>query len=187
MSRFSDDGWDDLDALLAGGRWMGRRKKVLEGRPGLASLKILEAALLALPHKRLIEGGLCDGTGVCANGAMLYRHFVDVLGLTPKAAWKRLRSEGKGRYDDFDSPSFELHRTVDLMTTYFEITPTMAEVIAYENDEDAGWVLWRSRETKESVTEVRYRNILQWVQRTIRNHPVTIKERRQAVGNDALS
>ena len=91
MSRFNDgDDYDLSDewAVLAYGRWMGRRKVVLNGRPGKAALIQLEAALEALPHKRLIEGGLCDGTGVCAVGAWLYRHYVDEDGLTPKAAWR---------------------------------------------------------------------------------------------------
>ena len=169
MSRFSDDDdpGDLLDSLLAMGRWMGRRKAVLNGRPGLASLKSLEKALLALPHKRLIEGGLCDGRGVCANGAWLYRHFVDNEGMTPKAAWKRLQREGKQK--GWEAYSWEeLGRTGTLVAEHLDTTRTMAEVVAYENDEGAGYVGWLGSSEGQAR---RYDRMLEWVQLKIRLHP----------------
>ncbi len=171
MSRFSDDGPDDLDSLLAYGRWVGRRKAVLNGRPGLLALQSLERALLALPHKRLIEGGLCDGKGVCANGAWLYRHFVDNEGMTPKAAWKRLQSEGRSRptlFGEYNSWE-ELQRTGDLVSRHLQTTRTMAEVVAYENDEGVGYGGWSDKDQ-----ERRYQRVLVWVQERIRLHPATL-------------
>lgn len=70
MSRnFDGDGYADWDPL-AEGRWNARVKAVMGGRPALASFRELEAALLALPAPRLIEGEICTEEGdVCAVGA----------------------------------------------------------------------------------------------------------------------
>ncbi len=56
MSRFMDGELDDEWAVLAYGRWIARRNKVLSGRPGKAKLRELERALVNLPHHRLIHG-----------------------------------------------------------------------------------------------------------------------------------
>ena len=160
MSRFSDDGPDDLESLLAYGRWMGRRKAVLNGRPGKMALKQLEQALLQMPYKRLIDGTLSDGSGVCANGAWVYRQYVN-NGMTPKAAWKKLRKEGRAKginryYDD------SLGRTVDVSTKELGITQTLAELVAFENDEG----LLYGIKDRNSITsqEKRYQSVLEWVQ-----------------------
>lgn len=74
MSRITYNECNDLESLLAAGRWEAREKKVMNGRPALRSFRELEAALSALPRKRLIEGEACDGLDVCAVGALaLYR------------------------------------------------------------------------------------------------------------------
>lgn len=53
------------------GLWQGNCQRSLKGRAGQAALRELEAALLALPDKRLIEGELADDEGsVCAIGAL---------------------------------------------------------------------------------------------------------------------
>ena len=157
MSRF-DDGDDpgDLESLLAQGRWMGRRKAVLNGRPGKAALAELEQVLLAMPHKRLIEGSLCDGTGVCANGAWLYRHWVDG-GLSPREAWRKLKTEGKDRYFG-NSEGDELDRTVAMTVKELGVTKTLAELVAYINDEE----VWAA------TPERRYAQVLERVQRYMR-------------------
>lgn len=51
--------------------WQANCRRSLKGKSGQAALRRLEAALLALPEKRLIVGELVDDTGaVCAIGAV---------------------------------------------------------------------------------------------------------------------
>lgn len=53
------------------GLWQGNCQRSLKGRAGQAALRELEAALLALPSKRLIAESLVDAHGeVCAIGAL---------------------------------------------------------------------------------------------------------------------
>ncbi len=55
------------------GLWQGNCQRSLSGRKGQESLRELEAALLALPSKRLISGVLEENGDVCAIGALV-RH-----------------------------------------------------------------------------------------------------------------
>ncbi len=164
MSRFAwmDGGDGDDDTNLAMGRWMGRRKKVLEGKPGKEALADLREALLAMPHKRLIEGELCDGSDVCVIGAWIYRRWVD-SGTTPRKAWKALRSIGKGKeageYAYWDNGSYEeWSRTIDIGHQELGITRTLAEVASEVNDEGAGY---------GCTPEVRYDKVLAWVEKRL--------------------
>jgi len=152
MSRFSDlDTYDDLESLLAWGRWEGRRKAVLNGKPGKAALADLHRALLAMPHKRLIEGTLCDGTGVCAMGAWIYRHRVGE-GMSPRDAWTAMK-KGRPHFDkEYD---LELDDTIEAGVKVLGITRTLAELVAYENDEGSPW----------ATPEERYERVLRWVER----------------------
>lgn len=53
------------------GLWRGNCQRSLKGRKGQVALRELEAALLALPEKRLIAQELVDDEGsVCAIGAV---------------------------------------------------------------------------------------------------------------------
>lgn len=53
------------------GLWQGNCQRSLKGKAGQAILRELEAALLALPSKRLIASSLVDAHGeVCAIGAL---------------------------------------------------------------------------------------------------------------------
>ena len=167
-TRFNYDGGGDEEAILRFGRWVCHRKNALTGKPGIESLKELETSLLGLNPPRLISGSLCDGTGVCAMGAWTYRHWVDVDGMTPKAAWKRLRSERKraaSQWDQGDSWEWpdenELDRTIDIGVSELGITRTLAEAIAAMNDEE-----WFNISPEE-----RYRRILQWVRDRIAKVP----------------
>ena len=162
MSRFDQDGPDDLDSLLAYGRWMGRRKAVLNGRPGKDALKELEQVLLQLPHKKLIKGGLCNGEAVCAMGGWLYRHWVEG-GMRPKDAWKKLRSVGRQGKEPWGDSYEELERTIEAGSTELGITKTLAEVVAYINDEE-GYFLWKHGD--QQLTE-RYNFVLKKVRRYI--------------------
>ncbi len=58
MENDLDDDW-----ALQHGRWIAKTNKVLKGKPGRAALLDLERVLLAMPHKRLIEGSLVETGG----------------------------------------------------------------------------------------------------------------------------
>ncbi len=162
-TRFNGD-YDlgDVDDILSLGRWTARRNKVLNGRPGRKALRELERALLMMPHKELITGGLCDGTRVCVVGAWLYRSYVDG-GMTPKDAWTKLQ-EGKPRRGDWSSWE-ELGRTRDMGTAELGVTRTLVEVLAFVNDEEAGYF-------NHVTPEILFQRLLDWV----RQHMATDAE-----------
>lgn len=173
MSRFSwmENDLDD-DWALQHGRWIAKTNKVLKGKPGRAALEDLERVLLAMPHKRLIEGALVatggenelgyqkKECGVCVVGAWVYRRWVDE-GMTPRDAWKKLKSVGSdGRdqpwRDDDGYEAFE--RTLNVGVAELGITRTLAQIVSYENDEGAYY--------KRSPEE-RYDYVLAWVRRAL--------------------
>ena len=157
---------------LAYGRWLGRVKTVLNGKPGREALQELERVLLAMPHKRLIEGTLCDTggkfgfdedrgreCGVCAVGAWVYRRWVDG-GMSPRAAWKKLKTVG--REEDWraywtDDSYDEYERTTKAAVAELGITETLAMLVSYENDEG----FWRR------TPERRYEDVLGWIRRVL--------------------
>ena len=169
---------------LAYGRWLGRVKTVLNGKPGREALQELEAVLLAMPHKRLIEGTLCEtggefalgenqgrlvrfpakgvggrDCGVCAVGAWMYRRWVDG-GMSPRDAWKKLKTVG--REEDWrphwtDDSYDEYERTTTAAVAELGITETLAMLVSYENDEE----FWRR------TPEERYEYVLGWIRRAL--------------------
>lgn len=153
-TRFQEYEIDDEYALLAWGRWEGRKKAVLNGKPGKEALSRFVKILESMQHKRLIAGYLTDGADVCANGALIYRTLVDEKGMTPKEAWKSVKAFG-GRSDDEDYE--RLQRTVETAQEILGITKTLSELIAIENDE----VLYSPGITPED----RYRHVLNWAKR----------------------
>lgn len=63
--------------------WQANCQRSLHGKAGQAALRELEAALLAMPSKRLIANQLQDEHGdVCAIGAL-----VRYKGITPTTRW----------------------------------------------------------------------------------------------------
>lgn len=180
MSRFTwmENDLDD-DWALQHGRWIAKTNKVLKGNPGRAALQDLERVLLAIPHKRLIEGTLCaTGSavavydkdsltnlqgrecGMCVVGAWVYRRWGDE-GMTPRDAWKKLKSIGQDQwsassYDDDGYEAFE--RTLDVGVAELGITRTLAQIVSYEND---GIYSLRS-------PEQRYAYVLDFVRRALR-------------------
>lgn len=71
MSRFDYDGdGEGMPWEL----WQTVVSHALGGRKGQAALAEMEAALLALPEPKLIEGHLASGGGVCAVGAFVAAH-----------------------------------------------------------------------------------------------------------------
>ena len=65
--------------------WQANCRRSLRSRAGQRELRELEAALLALPEKRLIHGALQDGTGgMCAIAAYGQRKGVDLSTFDPE-------------------------------------------------------------------------------------------------------
>lgn len=62
---------DDEDFPGQFGMWQANCQRSLHGRDGQKSLRELEAALIALPNKRLIARELFDGSDCCAVGALV--------------------------------------------------------------------------------------------------------------------
>lgn len=81
MSRYEDAGEEGIPY----GLWRNIVNRAIHGKRGQQALRELEQALLALPHKRLIDGELCDRRDVCVVGALgLYRKVQ--AGMTPEQA-----------------------------------------------------------------------------------------------------
>ena len=112
MSRsgYSDDTIDDQWAHI---RWRGAVSSALRGAKGQAFLKELDAALDALPEKKLVANEL-EGDGCfCALGAV-----------------------GKARGIDFAKIDTYDHES---LSKTFGIAPAMAQEIMWINDEAATW------------------------------------------------
>ena len=63
------DYWDG-DGTLPEGLWIGQKLRAINGKRGQALLREVQAALLAMPEHRLIEGAVCQDGDVCVLGAL---------------------------------------------------------------------------------------------------------------------
>jgi hypothetical protein len=81
--------------------WQANCQRSLRGKAGQAALRELEAALLALPEKRLIAGRLQDGDGqVCALGALArYKNHTMPISYDEDAWWEG--EDEDGSMEDF--------------------------------------------------------------------------------------
>lgn len=128
----------------------------LRGKKGQAVLKELEAALVALPEKRLIEGALYLDGQVCALGALMLKRETDKRksGLEPwfaavlAVAWLQKVSNKCG---------VDSYQAVLEAQKYLHTTRALAARIAFSNDEDC----------QAATPEVRYEKMLAWVRREI--------------------
>ena len=107
MSRsgYSDDcsGWDLI-------RWRGAVRSAIRGKRGQQFLRVLLAALEAMPEKQLIANELEADGKVCALGAIGRARHLSMQDLDP--------------YDD------------DQMASTFGIAPALAKEIMFLNDDD---------------------------------------------------
>ena len=79
------------------GLWQGNCTRSIQGKAGQAALRELEAALLALPDKRLIAHKMVDREGdVCAIGALAKHKGRDVVAETRS----QLAEIGIDHFDD---------------------------------------------------------------------------------------
>lgn len=127
------------------GLWRNIVKRSITGKRGQEALRELEAALLALPQKRLISGFVRDEGNVCAVGALgLYREM---------QAGKSLDDalEALPEWADNDFETAEYGRDLGL-------TETLAWTIAEANDE----------KFSDMSPEARYDAMLAWVRDRLR-------------------
>lgn len=134
--------------------WEEALRRAMNGKRGQQVLRDLETALLALPEKKLIEGGLSDGSNVCAVGAYVVQKRVDggedrqeVLDKLKAACW----SEHWDKFEGFESEM----ATIDYARAA-GMQLTIACTIAGQNDDYYAL-----------SDEERYERILAWVHRRI--------------------
>lgn len=135
--------------------------RATKGKRGQALLKEIEAALLAMPEKRLSRHIVCQGGEVCMLGAMAVERAVRA-GKGRAEAMAELEAQAKkwGQYDkddeDWDESDDETFVYLkDLLDIHSE---SLAWMLVYQNDEGA----WDAR-TPEQLWE----RMLKWVQARI--------------------
>jgi hypothetical protein len=146
MSRFDDSYDEDFPNQWA--LYEKAQQNALRGKRGQAVLKELEAALLAMPVKRLIHGFLAHEGEVCALGALAAKRKVDG-GL----AWK-------DAVDELPSCDGSVSDTIDFAESRLKIKQTLAIAISYQNDEGVEW---------RATPEERWEKVLQWVREQIKS------------------
>lgn len=171
MSRivYNEDYFDEYDMLRAGG-FEANMRKAIRGARGQKLLKELEAALLALPEKRLIreEFAVSEAAskawvvgfehpkpepGVCALGCLVLKRKMDE-GMTREQAVAWMEEKFGHELDPNES--------MDLAAENLRMTRCLAWVIMEANDEFA-----------ESMTpEQRYEYVLDRVRKMIKSPEV---------------
>lgn len=145
MSRVQEGDYDwDEWANLHAGRWERNLRATLKGKKGQAALRELEAALLAMPDKRLVRGTFYEvdeygNEECCVLGALASYRGEEV------AAW----------LNDADDASAE--DTAHWASKKLGMTFTMAYQLVWMNDED--YML--------KTPEERWERMLRWVRERI--------------------
>lgn len=145
MSRITYyDDWGD--GYYTVGLWNGTVKSALNGRRGQAVLREIEAALLALPRKRLVENAGGDGETVCVLGALDWHRKVQ-QGVPVDEAMRAVGEES-------EDTLYEPHVAAEHLNLTYPLAFTLME----ENDEM----------TMHLSPEERYEAVLAYVRKMIR-------------------
>lgn len=136
--------WGDGEGSIPWSLWNNALQRHVRGPNGQSWLRQIEAALLALPNQRLIEGAICLDGEVCAVGAVILH--------------KRMTQDGMERDAALADMERQYDSDIDLCETEqaaraFGMRRTMANALATANDEDCAGL----------SSESRYEYILQWV------------------------
>lgn len=142
---------DDMDDVLAHGRWRAQVASATRGARGQKFLRELLEALDAMPDKRLITGHLQDRTGcVCALGAIGAKRGMNLPELEDEV-------KKESFWDDDDGGiEFNNRKLGDKLGIARQLT---AEIM-YENDEGT----WR-----DETPEQRWQRMRNWVASHIRS------------------
>jgi hypothetical protein len=164
MSRVSDYGIDDLDSLLAAGRWMAAAKMAIRGKRGKKALTEIRDMMLAMPQKRLAYHNVAEADGTCCIvGAYVMKQRVEA-GEDPAAVLADLiQRNDEGEFDDSNGGG-----TASLGEDY-GLTYTLAWELMYRNDEVAAY---------NATPEQRYTTVLGCINRMLAQPPITRKKKR---------
>ena len=148
MSRsgYSDDcdGWELI-------RWRGAVESAIRGKRGQAFLRELEAALVALPKKRLCYHDFASPDGeVCALGALAVKREID---------------DGASRAEALESVSTQFPEGMEAEDAGYKlgIAHALAAEITHMNDDCYGYENNTVEEQKQ-----RYKRMLAWVRERIK-------------------
>lgn len=144
MTRFDDYGYDE-DYNNQGALFWANCDRALTGQRGIAALRELEAALVALPEPELVLGSLARDGKVCAVGAMIVQRKIAAGQRRDEAlAWL----EGRGDIAD---------ETATIGENELGITYSLAYRLAYLNDEEVAWNATDAERYQAVLTFVRKR------------------------------
>lgn len=146
--------------------WQGNCQRSLKGRAGQNALRELEAALLALPDRRLIAGKMIDAEGdVCSIGALAKYKGRDLL--SEPHVGPDDEFEGDGEMEEIGMelglPRLVAWKVVELN----DIQLDGCDLVTCE-----GPYRWYSEKPKAWVPitpEARYERVLAWVRRQLTN------------------
>ena len=131
---------DDYEFM---GLWQGTVERSIKGKRGQAFLTAMANALEAMPEKRLIAGQLVSENGeCCAMGSVCVARSLDASSVD---------------YEDRDQ-----------VAALFNIAPSLAAEIAYQNDDD--FFGYQKRETPEA----RWMRMRKWVEGNLVARPAKV-------------
>lgn len=146
--------------------WQANCRRSMKGKAGQAALRELEAALLALPDKRLIAHKMIDAEGdVCAIGALAKHKGRDILAephIGPDDEF-----EGDGEMEEIGVELGMPRLVAWKVVCENDINLDGSNLVTLE-----GPYRWPAEKPKVWVPitpEVRYERMLAWVQRQLNN------------------
>jgi hypothetical protein len=179
MSRIDDgDGPDDTESFLRACAFQGNVRRAVAGKKGRKFFQELEAALLALPEKKLASGVLTrpprtmmvEGFEVlrflpdyeprgeyCALGAVAVKRAIDA-GKTKLEALKDLNQVDPDDEDDEFGTYGMGWDKIDEAAAHLKISMPLAFAVVDQNDEGG---------PHEETPEQRYDRVLSWVRRKL--------------------
>ena len=168
MSRIEEGDCDDNDSFLRACAFEANAKRAVKGKKGQAVLKELEAALLAMPEKRLISGAFADiQVAPKGDGKSLYERIggeVCTMGclLVHRKMTKQFRGRGQALLEAVNEvtcdPDDGGSEQIQQAATALDLVYPLAYELAYQNDEMGD---------HDETPEQRYERILKWVRSKI--------------------
>lgn len=168
MSRIEYVDADSQEQWLRMCAFEANTERHLKGKKGQAVLRELEAALLALPEKKLLEGTFivtpdADNPqgGVCAMGCLLLKRKMD-KGLTRQEALREIDEEAPTDVLDEDYGGWEV---IKQTAQYMNCKINFVWEVVEQNDEFGG-----------RTPEQRYARVLEWVRSQILPTPERVRK-----------
>lgn len=175
-----ENDWDSPEAQWAGIRWMGASKQAFNGKRGQDLLRELEAALVALPSKRLIDHEWAAGGDVCTLAALDIQRMSARTGMNWDAARLVIQQlQYGGDRDDLEDYWEDIGDPAEFARERLGMTYTLAWEIIYENDQTwAGGSYLQAGAFHQITPEERYKRMLRWIRGKIHAGAVTTTDRR---------